>query len=111
MDGFLSTANSKKLLSLGISIPQSSSPRISKLLRGMTPGWVQWHIFGDEQLQELITLHQKWLPKNTANTPETMFAAVMRALLSRHIKPHPCDIGVDMEGTPVEPQFGSDDDD
>ena len=77
----------------------------------MTPGWVQWHIFGDEQLQELITLHQKWLPKNTANTPETMFTAVMRALLSRHIKPHPCDIGVDMEGTPVEPQLGSDDDD
>ena len=77
----------------------------------MTPGWVQWHIFSDDQLQELMTLHHKWLPNNNANTPDTVFAAIMRALLSRHIKPHPCDIGVDMEGTPVELPKDSEDDD
>ena len=58
-------------------------------------------------------MHKKWLPNNNASTPDTIFAAIMRAMLSRHnaIKPHPCDIGVDMEGTPAELPTGSVDED
>ena len=83
---------------------------MTQLLRVITNGWVKWHVFDDDQLQKLRTVKQKWLPNNAAETPETMFGAIMRALLSRKIKPNPLQLGVDMEGIPAEPKQGDNSD-
>ena len=72
------------------------------MLKPITNGWVKWHIYDEAQLDKLRTLKQKWLPSNKADSPEAMFNALMRAMLSRNIKPSPYDIGVDMGGAPVE---------
>ena len=102
MDGFLYSANSRKEFTLGITIQPRKSSKVNSFLKGITQGWVKWHIFEAQQMEKLTALHKKWLPQSSAQTPETMFNAMMRAMLSRHVKPHPSDIGVDMEGRPVD---------
>ena len=94
----------------GISLPSRNNAKVTQLLRVITNGWVKWHVFVDDLLQKLRTVKVKWLPSNTADTPETMFGAIMRALLSRKIKPNPLELGVDMEGIPAEPRPGDDPD-
>ena len=57
---------------------------------------------------EFTGIYNKWLPTSKASIPDTMFIELMQAILSRKVKPHPYDIGVDMEGIPVEPPYDND---
>ena len=101
LEKWLDTANKKRAFSLGIAIHHTIANKVHSALRTMTPGWCHWHITTDAQAKQLLAIRKKWLPQHQADTPEAVFNVIMRALLSRKLKPSPHDLGCDMKGNPV----------
>ena len=97
IDAKLKATDKKMKLSLGLTTVAGEAVReIDRLAKVAANA----HFKTSGEIEKLFALKTQWLPENGAKNPNTVLAALVRAITSRNIPLARGEIGVDSEGTP-----------